>query len=62
MKKIVYSITMALAIVLLVACQSNSKHNVITFSSLGWWGSWLNENPEKITISPSVWINTTNHF
>ena len=30
MKKIVYSITMALAIVLLVACQSNSKHNVNT--------------------------------
>lgn len=41
---------------------SYCKHNVITFSSFGWWGSWLNENPEKITISPSVWINTTNHF
>lgn len=41
---------------------SYCKHNVITFSSFGWWGAWLNENPNKITISPSVWINTTHHF
>lgn len=38
------------------------KHNVITFSSFGWWGAWLNNNPHKITCSPSVWINTTHHF
>ena len=35
MKKLVYSITMALAIVLLVACQSNSKHTVNTKNGCG---------------------------
>lgn len=35
------------------------KHNIITFSSFGWWGSYLNENPNKITISPNIWQNTT---
>lgn len=38
------------------------KHNIITFSSFGWWGAYLNNNPNRITCSPSVWINTSNHF
>lgn len=43
---------------LMAAC----KHQVITQSSFGWWGAWLNTNPEKITCSPTPLINTTHHF
>ncbi len=38
------------------------KHQVITNSSFGWWGAWLNTNPNKITCSPRFIINTTHTF
>ena len=37
------------------------KHAIITLSSFGWWGAWFIENPQKITLSPLIEIDTTNH-
>ncbi len=41
---------------------SRCKHNVFTRSSFGFWAAWLNENPQKITCSPDIRINSKYHF
>ena len=36
---------------------SMCNNHIITNSSFSWWGSWLNQNVNKIVIAPTKWFN-----
>lgn len=38
-----------------MAMMSRCDHHVIANSSFSWWGAWLDPNPQKRVLAPTIW-------
>lgn len=40
-----------------MALMSRCKHHIIANSSFSWWGAWLSDAPDGLTIGPEKWFS-----
>jgi hypothetical protein len=38
-----------------MALMASCDNHIIANSSFSWWGAWLDPNPGKLVIAPSIW-------